>query len=74
MEEYKVVIARAKDKESFGRLRGIAAWYRERSSIKAYAGVECDAAFFPNDEYDLLHITEMLQEKGFEYRVENAEY
>ena len=73
MEEKKVVIARAKDEESFGRLRSIAEWYRERSSIKAYAGVECDAHFFPNDEYDLLHITEMLQEKGFEYRVENAE-
>ena len=73
MESKKVVIARAKDEESFGRLRGIAEWYRERSSIKAYAGVECDAHFFPNDEYDLLHITEMLREKGFEYRIENAE-
>lgn len=72
MEEKKVVIARAKDEESFGRLRSIAEWYRERSSIKAYAGVECDAHFFPNDEYDLLHVTEMLEEKGFGYRVEEA--
>lgn len=74
MEEKKVVIviARAKDEESFGRLRSIAEWYRETSSIKAWGGVDNDAQFFPNDEYDLVHITEMLREKGFEFRIENA--
>ena len=67
-----MVVARAKDGESFGRLRSIAEWYRDRSSIKAYAGVECNAVFYPNDEYDLIHVTEMLEEKGFEYRVEEV--
>lgn len=46
--------------------------HRETSSIKAWPGVDNDAQFFPNDEYDLIHVTEMLAEKGFEYRVEDA--
>lgn len=72
MENKKVVIAKAKNSEDYNRLCSIANRYRETSSIKEYAGVECDATFFPNDEYDLLHITEMLEEKGFGFRVEEA--
>lgn len=72
MESKKVVIAKAKNSEDYNRLCSIANWYRERSSIKAWQGLDDDAHFFPNDEYDLLHVTEMLREKGFEYRVEEA--
>lgn len=68
----KVVIAKAKSSEEYNRLCSIANWYRDRSSIKAWGGVDNDAQFFPNDEYDLIHITEMLKEKGFEYVVEEA--
>lgn len=73
MESKKVVIAKAKNSEDYNRLCSIANRYRETSSIKAWGGVDDDAQFFPNDEHDLIHITEMLKEKGFEYRIENAE-
>jgi hypothetical protein len=72
MESKKVVIAKAKSSEEYNRLCSIANRYRETSSIKAWGGVDNDAQFFPNDEYDLVHITEMLKEKGFEYVVEEV--
>ncbi|MED9961644.1 MAG: hypothetical protein U0J38_00670 [Bacteroidales bacterium] len=72
MESKKVVIAKAKNSEDYNRLCSIANKYIETSSIKAWGGVDSDAQFFPNDEYDLIHITEMLKEKGFEYVVEEA--
>lgn len=56
MESKKVVIAKAKNSEDYNRLCSIANWYRERSSIKAWGGVDNDAQFFPNDEHDLLFI------------------
>lgn len=73
MEGKKVVIAKAKNSEDYNRLCSIANKYRETSSIKAWPGLDDDVQFFPNDEYDLVHITEMLKEKGFESRIENAE-
>lgn len=72
MESKKVVIVKAKNSEDYNRLCSIANKYRETSSIKAWGGVDNDAQFFPNDEYDLIHVTEMLKEKGFEFRIENA--
>lgn len=72
MESKKVVIAKAKDSEDYNRLCSIANWYRDRSSIKAWQGLDDDALFFPNDEYDLVHVTEMLKEKGVEFRVEET--
>lgn len=44
-----------------------------KTSIKAYPSFDNEAVFFPMDKYDLKFIKQVLTDKGFDFKIENAE-
>lgn len=45
----------------------------DTTAIKAYPSVDCQAVFFPVDRYDLGFVKRVLVDKGFSFKVEDAE-
>jgi hypothetical protein len=43
------------------------------TAIKAYPSVDFQAVFFPVDRYDLGFVKRLLTDKGFSFKIENAE-
>ncbi|MBQ2808707.1 MAG: DNA-directed RNA polymerase subunit beta [Bacteroidaceae bacterium] len=43
------------------------------TSIKAYPNVDFGAVFFPVDQHDLTFLKRILKDKGFYFKVEDAE-
>ena len=73
MKKYNKCIMVVADSDEAGRvLIAMANKYRNTTHIKAYGGPGNTAVFFPVDEYDQKHIEDVLNEKGFGYRIENA--
>lgn len=74
MKKYNKCIMVIADSDEAGReLTAMADRYRNTTHIKAYGGPGNTAVFFPVDEYDQKHIEDVLNEKGFFHRIENAE-
>lgn len=68
----KVVIAQATAK-TMESLNGLVRKMSETTAIKAYPSVDCQAVFFPVDKHDLSFVQQVLTDKSFPFRVENAE-
>lgn len=68
----KVIIAQATT-ETAELLYGLVKKMTETTAIKAYPGVDYQAVFFPVDRYDLGFVKRVLTDKGFSFKVENAE-
>ncbi len=68
----KVIIAQATT-ETAELLYGLVKKMTETTAIKAYPGVDYQAVFFPVDRYDLDFVKRVLADKGFSFKVENAE-
>lgn len=68
----KVIIAQATS-ETAEFLYGLVKRMAETTAIRAYPGVDCQAVFFPADRYDLGFVKRVLTDKGFSFKIENAE-
>ena len=68
----KVIIAQA-TAETAGLLYGLVKKGATKTAIKSYPSVDCQAVFFPVDKYDLDFVKRVLADKGFSFKVEDAE-
>lgn len=68
----KVIIAQA-TVETAEFLYGLVKRVAEKTAIKAYPNVDFQAVFFPVDRHDLGFVKRALTDKGFSFKVENAE-
>ena len=68
----KVIIAQA-TAETVGFLYELVKGMAEKTAIKSYPSVDCQAVFFPVDKHDLSFVMRVLVDRSFSFRVENAE-
>ena len=68
----KVIIAQA-TAETAGTLYELARRMLSETAIKSYPCFGFRAVFFPVDRHDLGFVKRVLVDKGFSFRVENAE-
>lgn len=68
----KVIIAQA-TAGTAELLYGLVKKMSGETAIKAYPSVDFQAVFFPVDKYDLGFVKRVLTDKGFSFKVENAE-
>lgn len=70
--EAKVIIVTA-TKKTEQVLNNIVKKISAITSIKSYPNVDYGAVFFPTDKHDLSFVSRLLKDKGFCFRIENAE-
>lgn len=68
----KVIIAKA-TKETAEALYSMVRKVVETTAIKAYPSVDFEAVFFPVDRNDQKFILDVLTNKGFNTKIENAQ-
>lgn len=68
----KVIIAQA-TAGTAELLYGLVKKIASETAIKAYPSVDFQAVFFPVDKYDLGFVNRVLTDKGFPFKVEDAE-
>lgn len=68
----KVIIAQA-TAETVGFLYELVKRMAEKTAIKAYPSVDYQAVFFPVDKHDLSFVKQILADRNFSFKVENAE-
>lgn len=68
----KVIIAQAKAGTA-ELLYGLVKKMAGETAIKAYPSVDFQAVFFPVDRYYLSFVKRVLTDKGFSFKIENAE-
>ena len=68
----KVIIAQA-TAETVGFLHELVKGMAEKTAIKACPSVDYQAVFFPVDKHDLSFVQQVLADRNFSFKVENAE-
>ncbi len=68
----KVIVAQA-TAETAELLYRMVKELAETTTIKSYPSVDFQAVFFPVDKYDLGFVKRMLTDKGFSFKIEDAE-
>lgn len=68
----KVIIAQA-TAETVGFFYELVKRMAEKTAIKAYPSVDYQAVFFPVDKHDLSFVKQVLADRNFSFKVENAE-
>ena len=67
-----MIIAQA-TAETVGFLYELVKRMAEKTAIKAYPSVDYQAVFFPVDKHDLSFVKQVLADRNFFFKVENAE-
>lgn len=71
MKAKVIMVSGSKDTEAV--LNSLVRKVSAETSIKAYPNVDFGAVFFPVDQHDLSFLKRVLTDKGFSFKVEDAE-
>ena len=71
MKEKVIMVSGSREKEA--ELNDLVRKVQTETSMKAYPNVDYGAVFFPIDKHDLSFLQRVLNDKGFSFKVENAE-
>ena len=71
MKAKVIMVSGSREKEA--ELNDLVRKVQTETSMKAYPNVDYGAVFFPTDKHDLSFLKRVLKDKGFSFKVEDAE-